>query len=85
MLGLLGIGLALTLGIGMRVAAATGALLYLMMYAAVLPLENNPVIDVHIIGAVVVVVLALTLAGDTWGAGSTWDRTQLVRRFPALR
>jgi len=85
MLGLLGIGLALTLGIGMRVAAATGALLYLMMYAAVLPLENNPVIDYHIIGAVSVVVLALTLAGDTWGAGSAWARTQLVRRFPALR
>ncbi|MGH3369761.1 MAG: hypothetical protein ACRDPR_07150, partial [Nocardioidaceae bacterium] len=34
MLGLLGIGLALTFGIGMRVAAATGALLYLMMYVA---------------------------------------------------
>ena len=85
MLGLLGIGLALTLGIGMRVAAATGAFLYLMMYAASLPLENNPVIDDHIIGAIAVVVLALTLAGDTWGAGRVWARTNLVRRFPVLR
>ena len=57
----------------------------LMMYAAVIPLENNPVIDDHLIGAVAVVVLALTLAGDTWGARSTLARTRLVRRYPALR
>jgi thiosulfate dehydrogenase (quinone) large subunit len=85
MIGLLGIGLALTLGIGMRVAAATGASLYMMMYAAALPLENNPVIDDHLIGAIAVIVLALTLAGDTWGAGRAWARTRLVRRFPVLR
>ena len=85
MLGLLSIGVALTLGIGMRIAAAAGALLYALMYAASLPLENNPVIDDHLIGAVVVVVLALTLAGDTFGAGRAWARTRLVRRFPALR
>lgn len=85
MLGLLGIGLALTPGIGMRIAAATGALLYLMMYAAVLPLENNPVVDDHLIGALAVVVLALTLAGDTWGAGRAWARTNLVNRFSFLR
>ncbi len=85
MLGLLGIGLALFTGIGMRIAAGAGALLYMMMYAASLPLENNPVVDDHLIGAIVVVVLALTLAGDTWGAGRTWARTRLVRRFPVLR
>lgn len=85
MLGLLGIGLALTLGIGMRIAAATGALLYLLMYAAALPLENNPVVDDHLIGAIAVVVLALTLAGDTWGAGRAWARTHLVKKYPALR
>ena len=85
MLGLLGIGLALTLGIGMRVAAGAGALLYLLMYAAVLPLENNPVVDDHLIGAITVVVLALTLAGDTWGAGKSWAETRLVRRYPTLR
>ena len=85
MLGLLGIGLALTLGIGMRVAAGAGALLYMLMYAAVLPLENNPIVDDHLIGAIAVVVLALTLAGDTWGAGKAWARTRLVRRYPVLR
>lgn len=85
MLGLLGIGFALFTGIGLRIAAAAGGLLYLMMYAASLPLENNPVVDDHVIGAVVLVVLALTLAGDTWGAGRAWARTRLVRRYPVLR
>jgi len=85
MIGLLGIGFALFTGIGMRIAAAAGALLYLLMYAASLPLENNPVMDDHLAGAIVLVVLALTLAGDTWGLGRKWARTRLVRRYPVLR
>lgn len=85
MLGLAGIGTALLLGIGMRVAAGAGALLYLLMYAASFPLANNPLVDDHLIGAVSLVVLAAALAGDTWGLGLTWARTKLVRRFPTLR
>jgi thiosulfate dehydrogenase [quinone] large subunit len=85
MAGLLGIGLALTLGIGMRIAAAAGALLYALMWAASLPLENNPVIDDHMIGAISVVVLAALLAGDTWGFGQMWARTGIVRRYRFLR
>ena len=85
MIGLLGIGFALFTGIGMRIAAATGALLYMLMYAASLPLENNPVVDDHLIGAIALVVLALTLAGDTWGAGRAWAKTRRVRRYPVRR
>jgi thiosulfate dehydrogenase [quinone] large subunit len=85
MLGLLGIGLALTFGIGMRVAAVSGALMYVLMWTVALPPENNPVLDDHILGAITVVVLALTLAGDTWGAGKAWARTGLVKKYPVLR
>jgi thiosulfate dehydrogenase [quinone] large subunit len=85
MAGLLGIGVALTLGIGMRIAAAAGALLYAMMWAASLPLENHPFIDDHFIGAVSVVTLALLLAGDTWGLGQKWARSGIVRKYGALR
>jgi len=85
MLALLGIGLALTLGTGMRIAAASGALLYLMMWVASMPLENNPVVDEHLLGALSMVVLATTLAGDTWGFGKKWARTDLVRRHEVLR
>lgn len=85
MLGLLGIGLALTLGIGMRVAAFTGALLYVLMWTVVLPPENNPVIDDHILGAITLVALAALNAGDTWGFGKHWAKTKVVEDNPVLR
>lgn len=80
MLGLLGIGLALVLGIGVRVAAVTGALLLLLMWAASLPLENHPFLDEHVVYALVLVGLALERAGDAWGLGARWRRTRLVER-----
>jgi thiosulfate dehydrogenase [quinone] large subunit len=85
MLGLLGIGLALTLGIGMRIAAAAGALLYVLMWTVVLPPENNPVLDDHLLGGMTLIVLALFYAGETWGLGRWWSRTELVQRYPVLR
>ncbi len=83
MLGLLGIGVALTFGIGMRIAGVAGALLYLMMWTVALPPETNPVIDVHILGALTIVALMLTNAGATWGLGRAWQR--LVAGAPWLR
>lgn len=85
MAGLLGVGLALTLGIGMRLAGALGGLLYLFMWVASWPLDSNPVIDEHLTGFIVLGVLALTYAGDTWGLGKIWARTPLVKRYPVLR
>ncbi|MGZ4704149.1 MAG: hypothetical protein ACXWCM_04700 [Acidimicrobiales bacterium] len=85
MLGLLGIGLALTFGFTIRIAAVAAGLLYLTMWSVVLPPANNPVLDEHILGLVSMIVLALTFAGDTWGVGTRWARTTLVRRYPFLR
>ena len=85
MAGLLGIGVALTLGIGMRVATISGAVLYLLMWTVALPPANNPVLDDHVLGAISMVVLLLTGAGATWGLGRTWSRTRLVRRQAWLR
>jgi thiosulfate dehydrogenase [quinone] large subunit len=85
MLGLLAIGVALTFGIAMRLGTIAGFVLYLMMWSVALWPANNPVLDDHILGALSMVVLGLTLAGDTWGAGRAWAGTGLVRRFPILR
>ena len=85
MLGLLGIGLALTLGVGMRLGAAAGALMYILMWTVVLPPENNPVLDDHILGAITLVVLALLSAGNTWGLGKRLAKTAAVKRYPVLR
>ncbi|MEV4203187.1 hypothetical protein [Micromonospora globbae] len=85
MLGLAAIGTALVLGIGTRIAAVAGALLLVMMWTAVLPPENNPFMDDHLIYAGVLAVLALTAAGDTLGLGRYWARLPLVRRLPVLK
>lgn len=85
MTGLLGIGLALVTGAATRAACAAGALLYALMWTVVLPPENNPVLDDHVLGALTLVVLGLLSAGDTWGLGARLARTDLVRRFPVLR
>ena len=85
MLGLLGIGGALILGAGMRIAAVAGGLLLVLMWAAELPLANNPFMDDHIIYTLVLAGLAVANAGDTLGIGRWWASTELVQRFPFLR
>ncbi|MBD5784926.1 DoxX family membrane protein [Cellulosimicrobium terreum] len=79
MAGLLGIGLALVLGIGMRIAAVCGSALLVLMYLAALPLETNPIIDDHLTMALTIVALALLGAGSVLGLGSTWKRLPVVR------
>ena len=79
MIGLLGIGLALILGVAMRIAAASGATLLVLMWTAVLPPENNPFMADHLIYAAVLVVLALVGAGTTLGLGKYWEKLPIVR------
>jgi thiosulfate dehydrogenase [quinone] large subunit len=85
MLGLLGIGVALLGGVAMRLATAAGALLYALVHAASLPLENNPVVDDHLIGIIVMGVLVFGAAANTWGFGRQWSRSALARKSPILR
>lgn len=91
MLGLLGIGLGLLFGIALRISAVSATLLLLFMWAAEWPLarfteagkatsSSNPLIDSHIIYAGLVIVLALTLAGGTWGLGKAWAKLPFVAR-----
>lgn len=85
MLGLLGIGVALIAGVGLRIAAFAGAILLVLMWSVVLPPDNNPFMDDHLIYAGVLVGLALINAGDTAGVGAWWKSTKLVERLPWLR
>jgi thiosulfate dehydrogenase (quinone) large subunit len=85
MLGLAGIGIALIAGVAMRITAAAGAILLVAMWTAVLPPENNPFMDDHLIYAGVLVLLALTAAGETLGLGKVWNRLPIVQRLPWLK
>ena len=91
MLGLLGVGLAFVLGIGMRLAAAAGALMMAFMWLAEFPLDrttsagepsgsSNPLVDYHVVYGLAGIVLALTYAGHTWGLGRWWTSLPLVQK-----
>ncbi|WP_407317146.1 DoxX family protein [Isoptericola halotolerans] len=75
MLGMLGTGFALLLGVGMRPAVAAGGLLMLSLWLSTWPFaagSYNPLVDEHVVYIVLLVTLALTRAGDTWGLGPAW-------------
>jgi thiosulfate dehydrogenase [quinone] large subunit len=91
MIGLLGIGIALTLGIGLRIAAVSGTVMMVLMWAAEWPLDKltsagepsmstNPIVDYHIIYALALIALAVTYAGHTWGLGRLWAKLPFVQR-----
>jgi thiosulfate dehydrogenase [quinone] large subunit len=85
MIGLLGIGVALIAGVAMRIAAAAGAVLMVLMWTVVLPPDNNPFMDDHLIYGAVLVALTLAGAGKTFGLGTAWESIPLVRRFGFLK
>ena len=85
MAGLAGIGVALVAGIAMRLAAAAGVVLLVLMWTAVLPPANNPFLDDHLVYALTLVAITLAGAGHTLGLGRRWDRLPVVRSHAVLR
>jgi len=80
MVGLLAIGVALLLGVTMRLAAASGALMLVLMWTVALPPANNLFMDDHLIYAMLLVILAAAGAGATLGLGRWWERLPLVSK-----
>lgn len=83
MVGLLGLGLALLLGIGLKIAGVAGPLLMLLMWLAQLPPATNPFMDNHIIYALILALFPLLRAGDTLGLGRWW--AEKTRAWPILQ
>ncbi len=89
MLGLLGIGVALVLGVALLLAAVAGTAMMALMWIAEWPpakhlsdgslsMSSNPFADYHLIYAVVLIALAAVGAGATWGLGKVWARLPVV-------
>ncbi|MEV6667398.1 hypothetical protein [Streptomyces nigra] len=96
MLGLLGISVALTLGVALRLAAVAGTVMMALMWMAEWPparhlsdgspsMSTNPFADYHLVYAVVLIALAAAGAGAVWGLGHAWARLPFVARHPWLR
>jgi len=95
MLGLLSVGVALILGVGLRLAAVAGTLMMALMWAAEWPLashasngtataSSNPIVDYHLIYALVLIALAISSAGRRYGLGSIRTGRRLIERLPWL-
>lgn len=78
------LGLALILGIGMKIATIGGTLLLIMMYIGVFPPDTNPLIDYHIIYIFLLLAIYLANAGDFLGMGKQWKEMEIVKKLPIL-
>ena len=89
MVAMLGIGIALLLGVALRIAAVSGTLVLLMMWAAEWPLARftsagdpsgsvNPLVDYHIIYALGLIVIALSTDPVRTLGGRVWTAIPFV-------
>lgn len=85
MLGMLGVGIALILGIGVTIASYAGGLMMLFIWLTVLPPKQNPFLDEHIIYILIFVGINYVDAGHYLGLGKWWSNTSLVKKMPLLR
>ena len=95
MLALLGIGLALVLGIALRFAAIAGVVLVALMWFAVFPPAQhasdgsltrsvNPFVDEHVMDALALIAIAAFGTGSRLGLGALWAKLPMVRENKVL-
>ena len=96
MLTLLGVGVALLLGVVLRFAAVSGTILLVLMWAAEWPLarfsstgdptgSTNPFIDYHLIFALGLITVAAYGTASAWGLGKWWCSRPVVVDHSFLR
>ena len=85
MLGLLFIGVTLTLGIFVKLGAYAGALMLFLMYLTVgIQPEHHPFIDDHFVYFFVMLAVAWSDSGKYFGLGNHWWNTSLVQKYKFL-
>lgn len=86
MLGLLFAGTTLLFGFMVKLGSLVGASLYIMFYVAgFIPPEHNPLTDEHIINAIVLIGIYLSIPSGILGFGKSWGRRSIVMKYPILR
>lgn len=87
MAGLLGVGAALLLGIGVRIAGISGIAMMALMYAShppwALATSTHPVVDSHVLNATLLLLVALHGAGSG-PIARWWSSIAITRRHPTL-
>lgn len=87
--GLLLIGVALILGVFVRLASYAGAILMLLYYMPILqfpyPNAHSYIVDEHIIYIAGFLILAAYRAGRSWGLEKWCSSLPICSRYPSLR
>lgn len=83
------IGIALVLGLFVRLSSLSGFIMMLLFYFPILnfpyPDLHSYIIDEHIIYALVFLFLAAIRAGRAWGLENWCSKLPLCSKFPKLR
>jgi thiosulfate dehydrogenase [quinone] large subunit len=85
MLTLLFVGIALILGIGLKIASISGAVLMFLMWASVLPkAQSFLLLDDHVIYLLLLILIgfAFTKYEDWVSLSNWWKNTKLVKKVP---
>lgn len=85
MLGLLVAGVGLLFGVFVRFAAFVGIAMLVLMWSALLWPINTPVLDDHLIYALVLFGVALVDEHQVWGLRGWWIKTSLAKSLPFLK
>lgn len=85
MIGLLVVGISLTIGIATRLGSYFGIIMLMLMWSALLPPSNNPIIDDHIIYSLVLLVIIWFDAGKVLGLQKKWEGFEIVKKIPLLK
>ncbi|MBI4407372.1 MAG: DoxX family membrane protein [Candidatus Kerfeldbacteria bacterium] len=85
MIGLLAMGLGLVLGIMVRLAGYGAIAFMVILWTAVLFPENNPLIDEHVVYALVLLWLTRTDTTKQFGLSRWWCSLEFVKQRPILR
>jgi thiosulfate dehydrogenase [quinone] large subunit len=95
MVGLLGVGVALVLGVALRPAAISGCVMLAMMYLASWPFakiaggqptgSTNPIVDDHIVSIMALIAIAGFAAWNVGFISRRWSSLPVVRSHSWLR
>lgn len=79
MIGLLALGVALILGVAVRLSATLGGVLLFMMWMASQPIATNPLIDEHLIYITVLMAICFGIRQQKMSLASWWQKLPFVK------
>jgi thiosulfate dehydrogenase (quinone) large subunit len=84
MLGLLFIGVTLITGIALKLGSISGIILVSLIFLTIAPTANNPVLDQHVIYALIFFGLLFDSENETLSLGWWWQNLPIIENITIL-